>query len=207
MSSIGYVWFITALVMSILTATQAVGQRDCTLKREKADLKVYTCDSGDEKLKTLSATFILENTSFEKLINFMEDIDNYVNWQYNTIESRILHKTGRRSTVYRVVVDAPWPVSDRELITEITLQYDSVAQTLLITNHSAAYDYPASENLVRVPFSEGIMHVASFNGSSLKINYTFRIDPGGSVPAWLINAAMAEGPFYSFTKLKEKLQQ
>jgi hypothetical protein len=61
--------------------------------------------------------------------------------------------------------------------------------------------------MVRIPFSEAKWRVTRLNQSSLKIDYTLRVDPGGYVPAWLANMAMAEGPFYSFSKLKEYLQE
>lgn len=198
---------IVATSLFFLTAQVVLCQQDCVLKKEKDDLKVYICESASEKLKTLKTELILENTSLRKLLDFVMDIDNYVNWQYNTIEATILKRTSSRSIVYRTVVRAPWPALNREMIAEIIFNYDSAAQQLFITSHGVTYDYPEDEELVRVPFTEGTWRVSSFKGSSLKIEWTLRIDPGGSVPSWLVNIAMAEGPYYSFIKLKEKLQQ
>lgn len=192
-----------ALMLSI--ARLANGQNDCELKKENKDLKVYTCSSADSKLKALKSEFILEDTSLKELLDFVNDVNNYVNWQYNTKEATILH-TSDNSIIYRTVVEAPWPLSNREMIIEICSELDSLRQVLTIDSHHVAYAYPEDKDLVRVPFSVGIWHVSSLK-NSLKVEFSLHIDPGGSVPAWLVNIGMAEGPYYTFTKLKEALRQ
>jgi len=196
-------WIVVVLLM-VSIARLAKGQTDCELKKEKDDLKVYTC-SSDSKLNILKAELMLEDTSFKELLDFVNDINNYVNWQYNTTEARIL-QTRDKSIVYRTVVDAPWPLSNREMILEHSAAFDSAKQVLEIGSHTVSYDYPPDEELTRVPLSVARWKVTSFN-NSLKIEYTLRIDPGGSVPAWLVNIAMTEGPFNSFIKLKDELKR
>lgn len=193
--------FVICALLSI--APPAEGQTDCVLKKQKEDLKVYTCSSDESKLKVLKSEFVLEDVSFGELITFMNNIENYVNWQYNTSEAEIL-ETREHSKIYRAVVDAPWPASNREMIVEISFQFDSVKQALTISSHSVDYEYPIDESLVRVPISASTWYVTPMK-NSLKVEYNLRIDPGGSVPTWLINMAMADGPYQSFTKVKEEL--
>jgi len=207
MSTIRSVCRFAFLTVSFCVSGLAWGQQDCSLKKQKNDLKVFTCETDSGRLKTLRAEFILEHTTFDELKEFMLNVSNYVNWQYNTIEAKVLDKPPDHSIVYRVVVEAPWPLSNREMITKLSIHFDSTARQLTITNHNIAFDFPRNKELVRVPFSDGIMLVRQLDTSSLKVFYSLRIDPGGNVPAWLVNIAMAEGPFYSFTKLKEKLRQ
>ena len=202
-------WFGVALfAWSPALPRYATAQENCALKKENNDLKVYTCDSENEKFKTLRAELVLKNTSFEKLLTFVEDIDNYVNWQYNAVAANLIRKTPQHGLRYRMIVDAPWPLADRELIAEMSTRFDTVAQILHITTRSVVVaDAPVDGNMVRIPFSEGTWRVSRAYAGALRIDYRLRIDPGGYVPAWLANMAMAEGPFYSFTKLKEKLQE
>jgi hypothetical protein len=195
-------WIIVA---ALLLAHIVMGQTDCELKRENKDLKVYTCASGDNKLNVLRAELILENTTLRELLDFVTDIKNYVNWQYNTTETMILKKDDR-SIVFRAVVEAPWPLSSREMIMEITSVLDTARQVLTIDSHHVDYEYPETKDLIRVPYSVGTWHVSSLK-NSLKVTYSLHIDPGGSVPAWLVNIAMADGPYYSLMKLKEAVKQ
>jgi hypothetical protein len=194
------------LFSAILSIAQsASAQSDCQLKRQKEDLKVYTCSSSESKLKVLRAEFIIKNTSFDNLLEFLRDINNCVTWQYNTIEAGTLQRRGG-AVIYRTVIEAPWPVSNREMILELTSAFDSAKQELTIVSRSIDYEFPETDGMVRVPFAFGKWQVVSMQGS-LKVVYTLRIDPGGSVPVWLINLSMAEGPYNSFSKLKEELTQ
>lgn len=181
------------------------GQTECELKKQKDDLKVYTCSSDDSKLKVLKAELTLPNTTFNELLDFVSDIDNYVNWQFNTTESKVLKERGR-SVIFRNVVDAPWPLSKREMILEHSHAFDSIGQVLTIESKTVSYEYPETEDLIRVPFSASKWRVTSVN-RDLRIEYILRIDPGGSVPTWLVNIAMAEGPYSSFINLKEQLKK
>lgn len=189
----------------ILLAQVALCQGDCVLKKENRDLKVFSCSSQNEKVNLIKTELILENTTFEELLTFLWDVENYVNWQYNAVEAAILKRTNDTSMIYRMVVEAPWPVSNREMVTQIVTNYDSLGRKLQITTRSIDYEYPTNNDLVRVPFSLGVWDVSLSGTSSLKIIYRLSIDPGGSVPPWLLNLAIAEGPYHSFSNLKEQL--
>jgi hypothetical protein len=41
---------------------------------------------------------------------------------------------------------------------------------------------------------------------TIQIMYTFEANPGGSVPAWLVNSFADKGPFESFKKLENILR-
>jgi hypothetical protein len=41
----------------------------------------------------------------------------------------------------------------------------------------------------------------------MNIVYTFEADPGGSLPAWLVNSFADKGPYESFRKLSDILKK
>lgn len=199
-----FLFCIAFMLPSLLRSQTAMAQQDCVLKKANGDLKVFSCPVENEKMNFIKVEMILENTTPDELLDFVRDVENYTNWQYHTIEAVIL-KVSDSSIIYRTVVEAPWPVSNREMVTEIKSRYDSSEKNLQVVTRSTNYAYPGSEELVRVPFSMGVWNVSVQGNSTLRIDYTLKIDPGGSVPAWLLNMAIAEGPFQSFSNLKTKL--
>jgi hypothetical protein len=44
------------------------------------------------------------------------------------------------------------------------------------------------------------------SAKSIHIVYTFEADPGGSIPAWMVNSFADKGPFESFKKLGQLLK-
>jgi hypothetical protein len=178
---------------------------DCNLKRDEDGIKVYTCKTEGERLKSLRAEFFLKNITIDQLENFLLDVNGYTRWQYNMVESNILKKVSDNDMTYRTVVDAPWPVENRELIVQYTSKRDTLKQTMEIVIANSNYSYPMNEDLIRVPSSYATWHIVT-QGNDLKVDYALRIDPGGSVPVWLINIAMADGPHHSFRNLKRLLK-
>jgi hypothetical protein len=198
-------WTIVHLISILSFAQVALGQNDCQLKKQKDDLKVYTCSTPDSKLKILKAEMTVENVTVKEFVEFLRNIHNCVKWQYNTIEAAVLEQRDGK-IIYRTVIEAPWPVSNREMILELSSAFDSVKQELTVVSRSIEYGFPESEDLVRVPFAFGKWKVVSIK-TSLKVEYFLQIDPGGSVPIWLLNMAMAEGPYSSLMNLKDELRR
>jgi hypothetical protein len=179
-------------------------QADCDLKRDLDGIKVYTCKADTEKFKTLRAEFELVNISFNQLKDFLWDVSNYHTWQYNLLEAQEILQTTETELAYRALVDAPWPVENRETIVSMrVIEMDTV---MAIQVSGIDYPQPPPEHVIRVPYFEALWHVTT-DGKNLNAVYTLNIDPGGMVPAWLVNMAMANGPYVSFRNLKTQLER
>lgn len=187
----------------ILFAPWCFGQQpECILKKESEGIKVYTCKTENEKFKSIRAEFELENISAQELSSFVLNVNTYTTWQYNTIEAEKLSSPKTDGMVYRAIVDAPWPVENRELVLSIKAVEETTHTSIYV--NSVSYDQPTPKGMVRVPYVSAYWKLIS-KGSALQVYYTLKIDPGGLVPAWLANIAMAEGPYISFKNLKAQL--
>ncbi len=180
--------------------------QDCDLKKDSNGIKVYACFQDTSKYKLLKAEFTLENTTIDQLVTFLLDAENYLTWQYNMEEVKVVKTLGENSFIYRSVTDAPWPVTDREMIIQFDATKNEVTHRLDIHVHTVPFNYPKNNKLVRIPYSDA-KWVVTVDGNNLKVLYSLNIDPGGSIPAWLVNIAIAEGPFESFSKLKKQLEK
>lgn len=196
------VLLLSCFLFSLCLAAQT---RECDLKKDKDGIKVFTCKSDTSKFRSLKAEFVIENKSIEELKAFMFNVPNYLKWQYDAIEASMLKKISEDEMIYRIVIDAPWPVTNRELIVKFStaIQNESHANFYITTIKS---DFPPHEDLVRIPYSQASWTVNRIN-NDLHVIYQMNIDPGGYVPPFLINMAMADGPHESFRNLKKLIEQ
>lgn len=194
------------VLLLLLISIQSLAQSpECDLKKEKDGIKVYTCKSDTSKFRSLRAEFVLENISIDELKTFMFTVSDYVKWQYDAIESSMLKRISADEMIYRVVIDAPWPVDNREMIVQFsTMIHDTDHANFHIK--TVPSDYPKNEDLIRIPYSQARWDIVRVD-HSLKVTYSMNIDPGGYVPPFLINMAMADGPYKSFKSLKALLQK
>ncbi len=196
------------IIVFCLNHVLASGQLpNCDLKKQADGISVYTCLTGNKKFKTLKAEFVLQNTTITELRNFLLQVDNYPSWQYNTINAEVLQKISDTEIIYLSQVNAPWPVSDREILANFKISSESTEDQMQIDINSFSNTRPVREGLTRVTFIHGLWKVVRIKDNLLKIEYTLDIDPGGAVPAWLVNMAMAEGPYVSFKNLKQQLEK
>ena len=196
---------VTTVLLSFIAMTAFAQDADCDLKRDDDGILVYTCKSQNERFKSIRATFTIAHTTIEELLIFLKQIDHYPTWQYNMVSAKLLKPVSEDTLIVRTEIKAPWPVDNRELIVEYAFSYLQDTNKLRVTTRTVSFEYPTSKNLVRVPFSYAEWDVTAVE-DSLQVTYSMKIDPGGSVPAWVLNMAMAEGPHHTFTNLKKQLE-
>ncbi|HEX3385921.1 MAG TPA: START domain-containing protein, partial [Mucilaginibacter sp.] len=107
--------------------------------------------------------------------------------------------------IYYSEISMPWPLSNRDLVIQLSFKRDTVDHTLHIQAKSIPGVLPPKPNLIRVPFSLAEWDVKVLPNKLLDIQYTLSADPGGALPAWLVNLAASVGPYNSFQKLKALL--
>lgn len=202
--SIFFLISLTTCAASLFSPSAIAQPENCDLKKDKDGIKVYTCKSDTTKFRSLRAEFEIEDCSVAELEAFLFDVPNFINWQYNALEVNLLQK-GDRQIVYRLVIDAPWPVENRELIMQLTADPESPTG-ISINMNTIASTYPQSDDLTRVPFSQARWRIEKKN-DFLKVVYEMNIDPGGYIPPLLVNMAMADGPYQSFSNLKRLIKK
>ena len=205
MSFMSFRLFLFSFLFLIIHSLPSAGQTQrCDLKKDKEGIKVYTCPSDTSKFRSLIAEFVLEDITFVELKIFLWNVDNYVNWQYNMTEATLLKKVDEQSIIYRSEIDAPWPVQNREMIVQLSVNQTLGPDQLAFSMHTVSIDYPLNKDLTRVPFSQATWTVNRVK-NKLFVTYQLNIDPGGYIPSMLVNLAMAEGPYESFYNLKKLL--
>lgn len=201
-------WMVQGILsFQLLFLFQSIGLAqtpDCELKKQKDGIQVYTCKSDTSKFRSLRAEFVIERTTIKDLEAFLFDVPNYVNWQYNAAESKLLEQLDSHTLIYRLVIDAPWPVDNRELIVRFAVQKG--IEKVTFTMNTVPSAYPLGEDVIRVPFSQARWEVTPIH-TDLHVKYFMNINPGGYVPPMLVNIAMAEGPYQSFRNLKRLIRK
>ncbi|WP_461452474.1 START domain-containing protein [Mucilaginibacter sp.] len=192
---------IFTILLSGLSASFA--QTGWELKKNENGIEVYTRNAATGNLKELRVLCMLDATKKE-LISILQDIPNYSKWVFSNKKSVVLKTVDPKRVIYYTQSRLPWPIKDRDLIVELDI--NSTPDMLNIQAKSIPDYLPQNNDYVRVPYSLATWHVTQAPGNKLKVDYVFSVDPGGSIPSWLVNATLAVGPYNSFVKLRELLR-
>jgi hypothetical protein len=193
-------FFVLILLFKLLPAN---AQGKWELKKDQNGIQIYTRDAVKGNIKELRVTCELDATRAQ-LISVLQNIGDYNSWVYSNKNSYILKIITPENIVYYTQSHLPWPIKDRDLVIELTIS--PTPDVLNIQAKSIPEYLPKKANYIRVPYSLAVWKVTQAPDNKLKVDYTFSVDPGGSIPSWLVNATLTIGPYNSFAKLKDILK-
>lgn len=193
--------FIYLLLLSLIGKSQS----NCDLKKEKSNIKIYSCPTQESSFNTIRAEFEV-NSTIEKYISIVLDIESYKEWRYHESNHRLILSISNKELIYYNQVDAPFPVSDRDMVSHLSISKDSLKNVFTITTESKPDYLPPVNNLVRIPRSKSVMTLTPIGPSKLKASCVIDVDPGGQIPAWVINTFGTQAPYETFKNLIGKLE-
>ena len=179
-------------------------QDNWELKKNENGIAVYTRGIANEKLKEIRVICELPGTT-AGLLNVLQNVSGHANWVYLTEKATLVKKLSPNALVYYTTTDMPWPVTNRDLVVEFSYNEVPGTKNIAIQAKSATGYVPPKKNYVRVPYSLATWEVVPLADNKIKVDYVFRVNPGGTIPAWLVNMAAATGPYNTFVKLREIL--
>jgi hypothetical protein len=195
--------FSLLLLLTVLV-TDNLQAQNWVLQKEEDSIRIYTAHTETSKIKSIKAEFTLHSTR-EALFEQLLRADLYHEWQFNTVESKILENINHREVVYYCEVAAPWPINNRDLIIHLKVVDNPGSNEFAIQTRAESNRVPLKNGVVRVQHTRGDWHVKQVGPKMLKVSFEFQVDPGGYVPAWLVNLTCAQAPFQTFRNLMSRL--
>jgi hypothetical protein len=176
------------------------------LSKDKDGIKVFLAENPKSKFKSVKVECSLQG-NFDKLILVLTNVDHLKDWVYNTKTSYLIKRITPYDLYYYTETSIPWPMSNRDAVVHLRITKDSLQRFVRVSAISEPLFIPESEDKVRIPRSNVNWYVTMPAKNTLTIIYTFEADPGGNLPAWVVNSFADKGPYESFKKLSELLRK
>ena len=194
---------LLAIATICLLAWPSPAEESWRLDRSADGIEVYTRPvegSGVKEFKGVSEYPAAPDT----ILAVLRDSDRFKTWFPNTPESKLLERTGDVSYQYSVM-DAPWPVSDRDNVLRSQTTRDAATGAIRIDVVAEPDRVPEREGRVRVQRAKGQWRLEPTGEERTRVTFQMHLEPGGGVPAWLINARVVETPFEALANLRAKV--
>lgn len=156
-------------------------------------------------IKQYRATVYIK-TTLEKAVEAYRNPLQRKQFMTRSIEVSNLKEISKTEIITYNLGDAPWPVADRDNITKSV--FTKVSANEVKVSMLSLPDYiPAKSGIVRVPRAEGFWHFIDQGNGIIKVVQQSVADLGGSVPDWLVNSTIVEGPFETLEAMKKLLEK
>jgi hypothetical protein len=175
------------------------------VQKEKNGIKISSRPSPTSSFNDVRVEVDLRG-SVDQLAAILLDVDKYTEWAYATRKSELIKKLGPAKLIYYSEIEVPWPATDRFFYALFEMVKDPAGKFMQVISSSTSYDGPAPKDMVRVPYSKGSWNVTQLSKNIVHVDYILELNPGGSLPAWILNLFSTKGPMETFENIKSKMQ-
>jgi hypothetical protein len=196
--------FISLLFCTFFFTTGILAQTDWKLKNDKDGVQVYLQSGGSTALKPVKTVTVV-TASLSKVAAVLLDVMRTPEWVYGTKLCGILKQESPATLYYYAEISMPWPVKNRDFIIKISMSQQEQTRIITVLAENKPDYLPVKSNLVRIQHSAGRWTISPLPDGKVKIEYVLEVDPGGMLPASIVNMFSFDGPFRSFKRLQERV--
>ena len=176
---------------------------DWKLEKNKDGIKVYTRSTEGSDILEFKALCEVDATR-KRVAEVVARITDYPNWFPDCENAQVLKSISSTKRKIYYEIDLPWPASNRDVIMILRVDVDNANKTTTIFFDHTSTGKAEKDGVVRMPNAKGFWKLKTVDDKT-KVQYQFLADPGGSLPTWIINMFIVDGPYDTFVALKEKL--
>jgi len=174
---------------------------DWKLRKDRNGIRVWTRDHKGKRILEYLSKITIE-TSLEKLVDIIQNVEKYPVWTANCETASIYKVMSDTSRIEYLTTKVPWPLEDRDVAMEFVVVNNT--NTYFQANLSSVPDaVPLSNDYVRIEISEGTWIFKKIDEKRVEVIHQFLSDPGGSIPMFIVNMFIVSGPYKTLENLKE----
>jgi hypothetical protein len=175
-------------MLVILLVTAAVRANAWELVNETQDLRVERRDYQGSELDEIKGVIRIK-ASLNAVMALLKDAEFNRYWVYRSGGASILEDSGYPQAYVYGIVDAPFPMLDRDTVVRFDYQQDPVTKEVVVAITNFPDFIPHKAEFVRVPEFGGFWKLTPQQDGWVEVTYQVYGDPGGWIPVWLANRA------------------
>lgn len=196
---------LAAVAVALLPAMTAAsttlpGENDWTARKNNQNLQLYTREITGSDFIAVKVTALV-NATIEKVADAFGDGDGCSGWQAMCKASTVVEVVSDRERYIHLVLDLPWPLSDRDMIIHSTSTIDPETDSATLHIESAADKIPL-QDYVRAR-SNGRYTVKEVNAEQVELTYVIHTELGGNISPATVNSRLISTTFEDIERLVE----
>ncbi len=179
-------------------------QPNWTIEKEKDGIRISSRPAASSQFNDIRVELDLPGT-IDQLKKILLDVDHYNEWSYATKKSTLIKQISPGKLIYYSEFEVPWPATNRYFYANIDLKEDTVGHTINMIAVNLKNYAPVQKDLVEVTSTHGNWKITTLSKKSIHVDYMLELNPGGTLPSWIINMFATKGPFETFENIKKKM--
>ena len=175
------------------------------LAKEGKGIEVYTRKVGGSKFKEYKGIMTVE-APLSGLVALVDDASAYPKWIDTCKEGKTLKRISPKES-YVYTVNKAFPVANRDAIVRNVILQDPETLAVTIEIEGKPDSIPVNEKLVRVTYIKGFWRFTPLDQGKVEVVYQVHNEPGGGIPAWLVNSFVVKQPFRTLVNMQKMVKE
>jgi hypothetical protein len=146
-------------------------------------------------------------TTPAQLAAVVMDVNTATEWVYHLKSSTLIKQVSPNEIYYYAEVSLPWPTENRDFVAHLVVTQNPQTRAITIDGPAVPGYMPEKKGIVRINNSVGKWIITPIGPNQVRVEYSIHVDPGGSLPSWLVNMFADQAPLQIFKSLREQLQK
>ncbi len=173
-------------------------------RKEQEGITVHQREVPGWGIKEVRATGNVA-TSMHDLLQIIKSVKCFGKINNIVLDAGVVQQNDAEKNYYFVVLDLPWPTTDRSAIYSQQVNVNNDKQHITITDiaNSELGITPEMKDTVRIVRSTQEWKLQKIDDSTTKVSLSSLTDPNGPIPAFLINSMSVDAPMKSIANLRQ----
>jgi hypothetical protein len=190
---------ITALVF---TSWAAASDWEEVAYDKDEDIRVFTRFVEGSDMKAFKGITTIKSTVTAP-VALLQDVKRAHEWVFNCKAMDLIEELAPNNATYYTVTSMPWPVKNRDNISESLVTQDADTGVVTVTIQARNDIFPSNDDHVRVRELDATWTLEPKADGLLKVTYEAHADPGGGLPSWLVNSFVVEAPLNTLRDFRD----
>ena len=171
------------------------------LKENKDGIPVYTRKVEGSAILEYKANVVV-NAPITKAIALFEDETQIPHWYFQCVHSELVANENPKQKIIYLILHLPWPVASRDFVFRRTRTEDPSKGMVSYSLTALPDRLPPVKGMVRVNSIESLWSFKSLAQGQTEVFFQQHTDPGGNIPASIINELAILTPFNSLKNFR-----
>jgi len=195
---------LRTFLLLLIFESPIFAQNEWTTLKEKDGIKISSRHSPSSPFNDIRVELDLTG-NIDQLEAILMDVSRYKEWSYATKISKLVKSIGPGKLIYYTEIEVPWPATNRFFYANFELKKKLNEKSMHVIAENILNYQPVPKDLVQVPLTRGTWNITTITNKSIHVDYVLEMDPGGSLPVWVLNLFSTKGPLESFENIKKKM--
>lgn len=194
------------LMALLLCVTNTFAQAEWRRVAARDGIRVYARTVPDSKIKAMKAECVLD-AGVDEVVALLLDVSAAERWVCHTKSCRLIKRVSDTELFYHTEVSLPWPLDNRDFVTHLRVIRSESSPIVTIEAPAVPGVTPVREGVVRISNSINRWVLHPLPNARVRVEYTLQVDPGGHIPAHVVNMFACRAPIETFQNMRKVLAE